>query len=1285
MFLLLGLLFLPSLCRAMPPGSLVYRTSGAGRMYGYSGDPLIYASKGIVRNINSGHVGIYIGQENGVDYIVEALSGGIVKTPAKNFVNLAEGEKYLGAKIPQGLTAIQQAKVVAIAKSLVGKSLAYDFDFKIQKGPESGEWTCVGLTEKIYESANISNPNNLSALEYDPNYYALDITPDGFDDSSIVNPEGDCFSKDYEFSRIARRSDLLLPAPELIGFDVGLEKNGRRYIFIPYTQFLQPTLDDVTSDVIMASSFSGEEVRGRVHTAALVLRWSLINNPISSLKVIAQKTKDVLLSVKDKIFGGTSNNTTEIVFSDDKENAKSQETIAIKTGAVVNKATGDKTTSNKTTSDKATSKSNSNSSASSKEKEGSVKSGVKVNVASPITVASATKPSSAVSNETKSTSTVKMASYYNPVAAPVTSSSGSNSGGGGGSGGSGGSSSNSQAASSFPKIATINKIYSTGNNDWIELYNPTDHDFDLAAATYRIEKAKTAEDPSLIMRIGDPDDGTYPGGTIIKAHGSYLIARSGANAYYLGRAQAISNREDFAWTGSGYTLYLGTAAISSSADPDIVEAIGFGSDATYFQGSGPAPEIVDNYILNRVKSENKNSSDFNLIKSDDPGIEWATTTTEVASSTEDVATTTEDIATTTEDVATTTEDVATTTEDVATTSDEISSSSLAIINKIYSTGDNDWIELFNPTQFDLNLSLAEYRLEKVKTAEDPSLIMRIGNPLDGLYPGGTTIKAQDSYLIVRDDANNFYKSQADAIATRTDFLWTGSDYSLYLGKGPISSSTDSEIVDLVGFGPGASYWQGNGPAPAILDNYVLSRLTRSGNNNLDFNLIKSNDPGIDWTINPTGTGTSTQIYTFSPTAYDLFPQPLTINSSGLNYLWHFSECGGNQAAPVIGTSNLNAGSERWLAGKFDCAQEAGLNYEKIQTTLNTPLDINNFSISFWFRSTQISPRLSLTLANANGDSINVTLEQGLMQFSGLPNPDWRYYQNFPFDNVWRQATLVVNRNAGYWSLYIDGVEKFHIDSYQLFPNMNLLEIGGNNGPYAIDELAIWSRALSPAEVMEIRSAEKQFSPIVLRTPQKIPELKHFWNFNEGIGTTSVDLVGDNDLTINQTAWLNLDLTNSALVSSWGKEVRVNFPPLESTDLSLTFWWRSPDTTTGNRARVALHSYGNDGILSLIPSQFTSGYKFDNFYSYFDYGSNLAIPLDTNWHHLALVYDSYRYLLRFYVDGVEKGSRNFLWSLNRPLADALDIISENGVIEIDDIGVWEGALSLRQIQEILANN
>ncbi len=1262
LILLSFILLMPSFCFAMPPGALVYRTSSEGRMYGYSDDPLIYEEEGILKNVYSGHVGIYIGQEDGIDYIVEALANGIVKTPADKFVNLAEGEKYLGAKIPNNLSAIQQAKVVAIAKSLVGKNLNYDFDFKVQKGPDSGEWTCVGLTEKLYESANISNPNNLNALEYDENYYALNITPDGFNNYSVVNSQGDCFSSDYEFSKIASRPELIIPASELVGFDVGLIKDDERYIFLPYTQFLQPSLSDVMTDITVESYFSGSEVRGSVPTKSLILRWSLINNPISSLSIIARQTKEAVISIADKIFGNRSGESDlKLTGNEEKKVAAASGEKEKQASVVINKSAGNKifeeqpkkTASSGKDSTKKTKNADSGSANTAINKANGQTNNTDKNQAQGALTNKTNSAAKNISQEEK-IETAKIASYYNPVKE------------------------NDAAVIESPKLATINKIYSTGNNKWIELYNPTDQDFDLAAAGYRLEKAKTAADPSLIMRIGNSADGSYPGGTVIKAHDSYLIVKSTANNFYLNQADAVATRDAFTWPESGYTLYLGIGAISSNSDEDIVEAVGFGNDATYFQGSGPAPEIMENYSLNRQKSTGNNNLDFKLIKSNDPAIDWDTEETEIDNS--DPAETELDINSNT---SSSTNPIATSTDTAISSTTEVLKLPISL-NGLYGTSINDWIELFNPNDYDIDLFSEEYRLEKTKTALDPVLMMRIGDPLDGVYPRGTIIKAKSSYLIVRDDANDYFRSKADAIATRLDFNLANSGHTIYLANGPVSSSTDENIVDMVGIGADSIYWRGGSPSEAMINNYELNRIAYTGDNHIDYKLAMSDDPNIDWQTYSEDVSSSTDIYSFNDSDYDLYVPPEPIDSSGLEYLWHFDECSGLSAQASAGETTL-ATKDNWTAGKFGCAKAAGFLNGNIIAGFEKSIDVNNFSMSFWFRATMDNPRLTFTLANPDGDYLSATLEPNLLEFTGLPNPDWRYYQPFAFNDIWRQATLVVNRENGYWALYVDGEEIIRIESYKKLAPMSILEINGNNGPFAIDELAIWSRALSPNEVHDFRNLEAPFSPITQQEPQLRPKLIHFWDFNEGIGTTSHDLVSNANLVVNKNSWSNFAVDNSGITIGGNQGISTKFSAIESRDISLSLKWRSLDTTVGNRARFALSNKNKSNIFTFIPTEYSSGYYFNGYYSYYDFSSEPSIPLDSDWHYLALVYDSYRNELNYYVDGELKGQHSRIWPSTQPFADSLEMIAENGNVEIDDLGIWEGALSQGQIQSIFANN
>jgi hypothetical protein len=635
-------LFPPFSVQALTPGALVYRTSGEGKMYGYNSNQLLEVENGVLKHIYPGHVGIYIGKENGEDYIVEALADGIVKTPAKNFVNESLGEEFLGAKMPIEAGFTERLKAVKIAKNLAEKNLGYDFNFKKQKGARDGDWTCVGLVEKIYESAGITNPNNLAALEYDPDYYAVNITPDNFDNKSEINKDGDCFSREMEFSKISRRSNLLLPLPEIIGFNAGREYKGERYFFLPYTQFLQSSLRNEPVDIVLSSFFNDKEIRGKFSALGLILRWSLVNNPLSSLRNVADKVSSGLKKIVSSLFGSSSGQ--EIILADQQisNNNFLDEDSASK--VTINKADGDyhKENDNFLFQDKEETDENIDKDLedivtinyqdqekslevekviSEKDEEISINE-VKIAMEEESKIKTGTTPvinkliaSDSDNNEQKNNYQVensdlpeilpisKIISGIKPTDIPEPDLS-------------------PQATNSPPSpTALINKIYSTGMNDFIELYNPTDYDFDLAESGFRIEKTKTADNPSIAIRIGDDKDGLYPGGTVIKARGYYLIVRDDASNFFLSKADAISTRSEFGWTGNGYTLYLGKGPISSSSDEDIIDAVGFGN-ATYFRGLGSALEIPDNYFLKRINDSADNSLDFNLAVSNDPSIVW---------------------------------------------------------------------------------------------------------------------------------------------------------------------------------------------------------------------------------------------------------------------------------------------------------------------------------------------------------------------------------------------------------------------------------------------------------------------------------------------------------------------------------------------------------------------------------------------------------------------------------------------------------------------------------------
>lgn len=597
-FLSLGFILFALPAQALPIGTLLFRTSSDGLAYGYNTNILVIIEDGLPKHFYSGHTGIYVGQEEGVHYVVEMQPQGAIKIPANQFVNTALGEKLISAKIPKDSTPAQRARAALLAKNIARAEMAYDFDFKNQKGPGPSEWTCVGLAEKIYESANSSNPADLETLVYEIGDYAVDITPDGFDNHSLYNQDGDCFSKTKEFSKIAKKSELILPLPEKIGYDFGIEKGGDRFIFFPQTQEAQISLLEVPVDIDLESAFKADPVRGRIPVLKVALKWSLVNNPISTVKQIAHKATTAFNFVKNLIFpdddGLVYLEEEPPVSNSDEEVTSYQEPVLIapktsSSSAVLDKkeilgtkvvsssiSISDPSPTTTTTPIVAQPQNKPKSLALSfnpepqtKVSQSPVKTAPKNNYV-PLKVAS---PKESVTNQLKKLVPEKEEPKNTSV------------------------SESSQPETDLPiPKALISKVYSNGTDDWLEIVNASNEDLDLAMHDYRLVKAKGSS-PILIMNFGNENHGFYPGGTVIAPGGSYLVVRSSASEKVKALADAISTRDNFSWTEEGYTLYLGTGAISSDDDNDIVDRLGYGS-ALYYS-SAPAPALIPGYALER--------------------------------------------------------------------------------------------------------------------------------------------------------------------------------------------------------------------------------------------------------------------------------------------------------------------------------------------------------------------------------------------------------------------------------------------------------------------------------------------------------------------------------------------------------------------------------------------------------------------------------------------------------------------------------------------------------------
>ncbi|MDD3711334.1 MAG: lamin tail domain-containing protein [Patescibacteria group bacterium] len=1254
--------FIGHLARAMPVGTLLYRTSSNGNLYGYNTDELVVVKNKMIKNIYTGHTAIYIGQENGVDYIVEAMPDGVIKIPAKYFLNSQNGERLIGAKIPKNLSESQRIKVVELVKQLAESNLAYDFDFKYQKGPASGEWTCVGLVEKVYESANISNPLDISKLEYDSDKYAIDITPDGFDNFSVINNEtGDCLSRSLEFSKISADRRTLLPLPEIFGFNAGKEYNGERYFFFPLTQYFQESLEEVKVDIDLESGFSDNEVRGKIPEVAMIFRWSLINNPSSALRNLGHKIAS-FFSSGDSVLAQND----EIIQEDDYKEDVDSESLSKSSNNFLQNSSSESLDSSLSEAQRDTSDSSEV-----KISLGKVQSSISISddlINSDPVLSPEISKEEVSSDQDIITPDLELNSEKELDNDDA----------------------QKQIVLEALKKLVISKIYATGNNDYIEIYNPSNQTINLSELDLRLYKTKTSASPSLISRLGNIDDASYPGGLVIAPQARYLVVRSLAEDNIKNKAQAIVSRNDFSFTGNGYTIYLSNGVVSSDDDVDIIDKVGYGSAKYFLQQA--SPEILDNYVLTRqlgnISSVSKNNYlDFTLValpganipSSGSSGSSSASTSSSSSGNTNSNNSSSNNTTT----IATSTDVFATSTENIATSTTATSTEPLLplLISKIYTTDSDDYVEIYNPNNQSINLEESGIRLYKAKTSS-PSLMMRLGNLSDGSYPGGLIISPYGKYLIARSSASDSIKSQAQAISERSEFSLTGEAYTVYLSNDAVSEDDDSDIIDKVGYGLANYYF--NSPASEIFDNHLLVRKATATSSVSDmseggqhFSLghgFNSWDNSSDFVLLNLGPDIPINIPDNNP-AYCLNPG---IYSDNIIHLWHLDECSGTNTLDFAQAKNSTINS-LWHEGKFGCGLKQYFSDNHLQTNLDSSFNSNNWTLSFYYNNISDNSRPEIKFANSvSGDWSRIRLYPGYTDFYNIPKaPSRDYNLTWPNDNIWHLFTLVVNKPLNYLAIYRDGEEIYRIDlDINFFPEVDEFYIKGDNGYNLMDEIAIFNRALSPSEIANIYNLElplncSNCNPNSSNNPNNnlLQLIKH-WDFNEESGNIAYESLSGSDLNIapgsrvncGNNGYLNL-LPNDFLVST-------SFDPhFYHQDLSMSFWLRNSMPLDNPDYQFLLSLISDDKKMLGLEGLGSQWYYYFNDLNYI-----IGDFSDDVWHQIILSYNLYLHRLSLFIDG-ELINRWFHHSLGGYFMEKIILeVSTSESYYFDELGIWQGAFS-----------
>ena len=409
-------------------------------------------------------------------------------------------------------------------------------------------------------------------------------------------------------------------------------------------------------------------------------------------------------------------------------------------------------------------------------------------------------------------------------------------------------------------------------------------------------------------------------------------------------------------------------------------------------------------------------------------------------------------------------------------------------------------------------------------------------------------------------------------------------------------------------------------------------------------------------------------------------QPVLADSSPDN-LWHFNECSGASAASFQGTDNLNLGGSAWSVGKWNCSMELFWSYAPMKVNFNEPLSAGDLTVSAWFRFPHDNSRFSFRLVDASGKAAKLSIDQYYADAENLTGSFLRLPPVWPADDGWHQAVFSINSSEGQWRIYFDGSEAISssLEDYD-FSQFSRLEIGTNNNYTLVDEVAVWRRTLSGTEINEIYGLNQEMPPAAPIIPAAEKTMIHLWQFDEGDGSAIHDAAGEIDLS--QNAAFGEGKWGTGLLQSWPADQRIdaNFnEPVNARDLSLEFWFKNSSHPNEGRGSIYLSGTGGNFGIRPSPSALTVYTPYGNK----NFGARPELA-DNNWHYFTLVFNSHDYRYDFYIDGQNIYSEESL-PLANSVFDQIHIRGENFPYSIDELAIFQGALSQDEIREYYNSN
>ena len=422
------------------------------------------------------------------------------------------------------------------------------------------------------------------------------------------------------------------------------------------------------------------------------------------------------------------------------------------------------------------------------------------------------------------------------------------------------------------------------------------------------------------------------------------------------------------------------------------------------------------------------------------------------------------------------------------------------------------------------------------------------------------------------------------------------------------------------------------------------------------------------------------------TASTMAQVPSYVPTTGLVGWWPFNgnandESGnGNNGSPGSGVTLT---TDRFLTtnAAYDFNGSGNISLTSIPT-----VGSQDFTISGWVKTNNTSVRKGIACwgqDNPWNSTYFYITDNGYLKF------DFAYNGGpqspvFIADNNWHSVSITCT--SGLVQLYLDGIATG--TTLLMSPNIsgsnkalgaNIDNSGSNNFVGKLDDFGIWNRALTQQEITNLYNASLPTNCLPAYVP--ITGLVGWWPFcgnandesgngNNGTTGSGVTLTTDRFFSSNAA----YDFNGSGNISL------TSLPTTGPQDFTISGWIKTNNTTV----RKGIACWGQDN-----PWQSTYFFVTNTGYLNFGFAYNggpqsSTFIADNQWHHVAVTCISG--LVQLYLDGLPTATalqmNPNISGANKALGANIDNSGSNNFVgSLDDIGIWNRALTQQEITDL----